>query len=137
MKKLLNIDFTNIIYFLRLVVNIALLIIGVGVCIMLFVEAIDIAKLIIDTIQYKVDYTEVIKEFITFFLYFEFVSLIIKYFDNQFHFPLRYFIYIGITAMVRLIIIDHSNSFHMLLWGATILLLCISLAIVNKYVKHD
>lgn len=137
MKKLIDLDFTTIIKLLRFIVNIALLIIGLGICIMLFVSAIDIAQLIIDTIQYKVEYTEVIKEFITFFLYFEFASLIIKYFDNHFHFPLRYFIYIGITAMVRLIIVDHSNSMHMLLWGATILLLCISLAIVNKYVKHD
>lgn len=31
-----------------------------------------------------------------------------KYFESGFSLPLRYFVYIGITAIVRLIIIDQS-----------------------------
>lgn len=41
--------------------------------------------------------------------YFEFIALIVKYFQSGFHFPLRYFVYIGITAIVRLIIVDHKS----------------------------
>lgn len=44
-----------------------------------------------------------------YFLYFEFIALIVKYFQSGFHFPLRYFVYIGITAIVRLIIVDHKS----------------------------
>ena len=45
--------------------------------------------------------------------------------------PLRYFIYIGITAMIRLIIIDHSSAINMLLYGAVVLLLIIGYFIIN------
>ncbi|HWI46866.1 MAG TPA: phosphate-starvation-inducible protein PsiE [Rummeliibacillus sp.] len=66
-----------------------------------------------------------------FFLYFEFITMIVKYFKEDYHFPLRYFIYIGITAMIRLVIIDHSNAKNMLLYGFVILLLIISYFIIN------
>ena len=32
---------------------------------------------------------------LTYFLYFEFIALIIKYLQSNYHFPLRYFIYIA------------------------------------------
>lgn len=66
-----------------------------------------------------------------FFLYFEFITMIVKYFKEDYHFPLRYFIYIGITAMIRLVIIDHTNAKSMLLYAIVILLLIISYFIIN------
>ena len=66
-----------------------------------------------------------------FFLYFEFITMIVKYFKENYHFPLRYFIYIGITAMIRLVIIDHTNAKSMLLYAIVILLLIISYFIIN------
>ncbi len=49
-----------------------------------------------------------IEGIVIYFLYFEFIALIVKYFQSGYHFPLRYFIYIGITAIIRLIIVDHK-----------------------------
>ncbi|MGX9134420.1 phosphate-starvation-inducible protein PsiE [Rummeliibacillus sp. JY-2-4R] len=66
-----------------------------------------------------------------FFLYFEFITMIVKYFKEDYHFPLRYFIYIGITAMIRLVIIDHKDAKSMLLYALIILLLIISYFIIN------
>ncbi len=66
-----------------------------------------------------------------FFLYFEFITMIVKYFKEDYHFPLRYFIYIGITAMIRLVIIDHKDAKSMLLYAFIILLLIISYFIIN------
>lgn len=37
--------------------------------------------------------------------YFPFITLMIKYFQSKNYFPLRYFIYIGITTIIYLIII--------------------------------
>ncbi|KFD24814.1 PsiE family protein [Yokenella regensburgei ATCC 49455] len=51
-----------------------------------------------------------------YFLYFEFIALIVKYFQAGYHFPLRYIIYIGITAIVRLIIVEHPSSHDVLLY---------------------
>lgn len=117
--------------------NFALLVVGLGLCIVLFLEAWSIAQLAITAIYNDTAYTLVVEEIIYFFLYFEFMALIVQYFRNNYHFPLRYFIYIGITAVIRLIIVDHDIALHVLIWAGTILLLSISLAVVNKFVKHD
>lgn len=50
------------------------------------------------------------EQILNFFLYFGFLGLISQYFRSGYHFPLRYFIYTGITAMVRLIIVEHENA---------------------------
>ena len=68
---------------------------------------------------------------LVYFLYFEFIALIVKYFQSGYHFPLRYFVYIGITAIVRLIIIDHESASDVLLHAGAILLLVITLWLCN------
>lgn len=66
-----------------------------------------------------------------YFLYFEFAALIIKYLQSEFHFPLRYFVYIEITAIARLVIIDHKAPVDVLVHSATILLPVITLWLCN------
>lgn len=66
-----------------------------------------------------------------FFLYFEFIAMIVKYFNENYHFPLRYFLYIGITAMIRLIIVDHDHPIHTLYYSLVILILIIGYFIMN------
>ncbi|RUS67471.1 Protein PsiE [Saezia sanguinis] len=72
-----------------------------------------------------------IEAIIIWFLYFEFIALIGKYFESGFHFPLRYFIYIGITAIVRLIIVDHEKPMATLIYSVAILVLLGALYIAN------
>ena len=66
-----------------------------------------------------------------FFLYFEFIAMIVKYFNENYHFPLRYFLYIGITAMIRLIIVDHDHPIQTLFYSLVILILVIAYFIMN------
>jgi protein PsiE len=61
-----------------------------------------------------------IEGIVIYFLYFEFIALIIKYFSSGYHFPLRYFIYIGITAIIRLIIVDHKSPYDTLVYACAI-----------------
>lgn len=77
------------------------------------------------------DYKEVLADILVFFLYFEFITMIVKYFKEDYHFPLRYFIYIGITAMIRLIIVEHEDPMHTLLFALVILVLIIGYFIIN------
>ena len=42
---------------------------------------------------------EVAEQAVMFFLYFGFIGLIVQYFKSGYHFPLRYFIYAGITSL--------------------------------------
>ncbi|MCM7231184.1 phosphate-starvation-inducible PsiE family protein [Enterobacter hormaechei] len=52
--------------------------------------------------------------------------------------PLRYFVYIGITAIVRLIIVDHKSPLDVLIYSAAILLLVITLWLCNsKRLKRE
>ncbi|PYE49185.1 phosphate-starvation-inducible protein PsiE [Paenibacillus barcinonensis] len=77
-------------------------------------------------------YYEMLSELLVFFLYFEFIALIIKYFKSGFHFPLRYFIYIGITAIIRLIIVDHDEAIKTFWWSMAILIMITALYIANR-----
>ena len=119
------------------IMNIGLLTVGILLSFGLLIELKEIVvegmKFITDTGSYR----HFIEEILVFFLYFEFVALIVKYFKNNYHFPLRYFIYIGITAIVRLIIVEHDDPKSVLIWSGAILLLVISLAIAEKFIKKN
>ncbi|EIJ69872.1 phosphate-starvation-inducible protein PsiE [Pasteurella bettyae] len=70
------------------------------------------------------------EQIVMFFLYFGFLALISQYFKSGYHFPLRYFIYAGITAMLRLIIVDHESAVNTILFAGAILLMVIALCLV-------
>jgi protein PsiE len=53
------------------------------------------------------------------------------YFASGYHFPLRYFVYIGITAIIRFIIVDHKSPIDTLLYTAAILVLVVTLYLAN------
>ena len=112
--------------------NIALLGVGIALCIALLNSLITWAN-----INGESAYYNLIEELITFFLYFEFIALIVKYFKNNFHFPLDFFLYIGITAIVRSVIIAHDTSFDILIWAISIFVLVCSLVLVKRYIGHD
>ena len=57
--------------------------------------------------------------------------MIIKYFKEDYHFPLRYFLYIGITAMVRLIIVEHEHAVDTLIFSLVILVMITGYYIIN------
>lgn len=119
------------------VMNLGLLIIGILLSFGLLIEAKEIFDEGMKFLTSQGSYQNFIEEIVVFFLYFEFVALIVKYFKNNYHFPLRYFIYIGITAIVRLIIVQHDNPYSVLIWSGAILLLVISLAIAEKFIKKN
>ncbi|AKD37905.1 phosphate-starvation-inducible protein PsiE [Pasteurella multocida subsp. multocida OH4807] len=111
------------------VLNISLVILAAILVIFLAQETYSLALvLLIET--NKASYL-LIEKIVVYFLYFEFLALIVKYFKTNYHFPLRYFIYIGITAMVRLIIVDHSSAVNTLLFSGSILLMVLALFLVS------
>ena len=117
--------------------NIALIGVGISLCIALINTLISLGYVTWANIQGYSTYSLLIEELITFFLYFEFIALIVKYFKNNFHFPLDFFLYIGITAIVRLLIIDHESAFDNLIWSIAIFVLVCSLVLVEKFIGHN
>ena len=117
--------------------NIALVSVGIALCIALINTLISLGFITWANIQGYSTYSLLIEVLITFFLYFEFIALIVKYFKNNFHFPIDFFLYIGITAIVRLLIIDHESAFDNLIWSVAIFVLVCSLVLVEKFIGHN
>ncbi|EJS05239.1 hypothetical protein IKS_02328 [Bacillus cereus VDM062] len=77
---------------LQYIINVALICLGIVLSVFLMKEVIQFIQ------ELKLNSEEssyhLIDSIVVFFLYFEFIVMIIKYFQMNFHFPLRYFIYI-------------------------------------------
>ena len=116
---------------LQLTLNIALILLAITLCILMGKELIYFIEHSILSSGNTDNYV-LLEHILIFFLYFEFVAMIIKYFKENYHFPLRYFLYIGITAMIRLIIVSHENGMQPLLYSCAILVLIISYFIISR-----
>ena len=115
---------------MQTVLNLGLLCLGIILIVFLGKETLHLADVLFTpepTSKYRL-----VEGLVVYFLYFEFIALIVKYFQSGFHFPLRYFVYIGITAIVRLIIIDHESPLAVLIYSAAILILVITLWLCNS-----
>ncbi|MCZ4059555.1 phosphate-starvation-inducible protein PsiE [Pantoea sp. LMR881] len=116
---------------LQWVLNAGLVILAIILVVFLGKETIHLANVLLNTGEQASSYL-LVEGIVIYFLYFEFIALIVKYFQSGYHFPLRYFVYIGITAIIRLIIVDHKNPFDTLCYSAAILLLVVTLWLANS-----
>lgn len=126
--KLGSIDF-SISWFLQSILNLSLIILALILSFLLANELFHFGWNL--AVGREIEFHEFLEEILVFFLYFEFISMIVKYFKDNYHFPLRYFIYIAITAMVRLIIVDHNSPKDTLVYALVILTLIIGYFIIN------
>ncbi|MED3964499.1 phosphate-starvation-inducible protein PsiE [Bacillales bacterium AN1005] len=115
---------------LQQILNVSLILLAITLSVLLCKEIIYFIAYAVELQQASNNY-ELLERILVFFLYFEFIALIVKYFQESYHFPLRYFLYIGITAMVRLIIVYHDNPLHTLLYTCAILVLVLSYYIIS------
>ncbi|MFK8259212.1 phosphate-starvation-inducible protein PsiE [Erwinia sp. AnSW2-5] len=116
---------------LQMVLNTGLIVLACILIIFLGKETIHLGNVLLNTGEQTSSYL-LIEGIVIYFLYFEFIALIIKYFQSGYHFPLRYFVYIGITAIIRLIIVDHKNPFDTLAYAIAILILVVTLWLANS-----
>ncbi|MEQ4655316.1 phosphate-starvation-inducible protein PsiE [Providencia rettgeri] len=108
----------------------ALILLAIILISFLIKETIILSKLLFSASD-SISIYLLVDELIIYFLYFEFVALIIKYFQSNYHFPLQYFIYIAITAVIRLIIVEHNEPQIFIIYSVSILILIIALYIAN------
>ncbi|MDP1471826.1 phosphate-starvation-inducible protein PsiE [Priestia megaterium] len=107
----------------QLVLNIALIVLSIILTYFLFRELYYIFKDISLGIK---NVHEVFSKVLVFFLYFGFISMISTYFKEKHHFPLRYLLYIGITATIRFIIVNNGDPIQNFWLSIVILMLIIS-----------
>ncbi|QIF97658.1 phosphate-starvation-inducible protein PsiE [Proteus terrae] len=113
---------------LQWISSVGLILLAIILIIFLVKETIILANLLF-TVSDPVSIYLLVDGLIIYFLCFEFIALIIKYFQSNYHFPLQYFIYIAITAVIRLIVVEHKNPQLLIVYSGTILLLVIALYI--------
>ena len=113
---------------IKIVLSSALIALAIVLIIALGKITYTLAMMVLNTSSF-VPY-DVAEQAVMFFLYFGFIGLIVQYFKSGYHFPLRYFIYAGITAMLRLIIVNHESSVDTLLFAGSILVMVIALCLV-------
>ena len=104
----------------QVILNMSLVFLGIVLSFLLVKELVMFSQLLLTS--ENSNHKTFLESILIFFLYFEFITMIVKYFEEEYHFPLRYFIYIGITAMIRLIIVDHKDPMTTLLYSLIILI---------------
>ncbi|WCK56577.1 phosphate-starvation-inducible protein PsiE [Aneurinibacillus sp. Ricciae_BoGa-3] len=129
-NKKIPLDIMSISTFFQWILNGSLICLGLSLCYLLL----DEVYFILHTLLFVKgpDFHTFLERILVFFMYFEFIALITKYFKDNYHFPLRYFLYIGITAMIRLIIVNHADPRDTLLFSLAILLLVVAYFIISK-----
>ncbi|MBS7577028.1 MULTISPECIES: phosphate-starvation-inducible PsiE family protein [unclassified Enterococcus] len=76
----------------------------------------------------------IIRNVLTFFMTFEFIMLIFRYLQENHHIPIRYLIYICVTAVLRQILSDHDAG-QILLLSLSILILIVTLILLQYAVE--
>lgn len=94
---------TSIVHFYQRMLNTSLIILGL---VLSFYLVRELYFFVTAAILGNTNVHDILEEVLAFFLYFVFVSMIVKYFKEEYHFPLRYLIYIGITGTIRFIIVN-------------------------------
>ncbi|MDD5213134.1 MAG: phosphate-starvation-inducible PsiE family protein [Candidatus Gracilibacteria bacterium] len=111
--------------YLRNSLNILITIIAIlGILLMIS----EIYGIGLEVISVKSDGHEILKKIFLFFIYFEIVAMIVKYFEENYHFPFRYLLYIGATGTVRFLILEHT---YMIEAATTIFILVVSYVILE------
>lgn len=80
---------------------------------------------------------DILQDILVFFLYFAFISMVLKYFKEEYHFPIRYLLYVGITATIRFIIVNQGKPQENLLLSIIIFVLLVSFLLESKLHKHS
>ncbi|WP_425393762.1 phosphate-starvation-inducible protein PsiE [Candidatus Arsenophonus triatominarum] len=115
---------------LQWIISFSLLLLAVILIIFLMKETFTLSLLLFKSANPTQTYL-LLEGIVNYFLYFEFIALIIKYFNSLYHFPLQYFVYIGITAIIRLIIVEHKDPFSVLIYAISILVMILALYLAN------
>ncbi|MFD1318177.1 phosphate-starvation-inducible protein PsiE [Loigolactobacillus zhaoyuanensis] len=123
--------------FFTLSLNLAMLGLGIVMFLFMFREGYHLIELFLKPLT-ESHFAKIAEATIAFFLYFEFVALVKAYFEENAHISLNRFIYIGITALLRVIIVYHDDALQTLLLALAIFTLVGALQLIprtNDYIK--
>ncbi|KST82622.1 phosphate-starvation-inducible protein PsiE [Lactococcus lactis] len=82
----------------------------------------------------EVHYYDILESILSFFIFFEFLTLIITSLRNKGHVSLIFLLSLGITSLIRLLLTYHERLVGVLLIASAILILIIGVFFLKKFV---
>lgn len=120
--------------FLQLLTVVAMAILGIYLIIVLFFELFILGQQFL-TMDIRNIYFKILDEVIIFFLFFEFVAMIISALKHNGHISVNFLMSLGVTALLRGLIATHGNSEEIVLYSVAILLLIIGMILLNRFIR--
>lgn len=115
------------------VLNIVMICIGFVIFGFLLREIYNLAHLLITINDMRAHFNEITEATLAVFLFFEFMSLVREYFIKDAHISMESFLYIGVTALIRAILVYHDQTTKTLLLAISICLLVVALTIYRFF----
>ncbi|MEX0380548.1 phosphate-starvation-inducible protein PsiE [Leuconostoc sp. MS02] len=115
------------------VLNVVMILIGFVIFGFLLREIYNLAHLLITIDDMRANFNEITEATLAVFLFFEFMSLVREYFIKDAHISMESFLYIGVTALIRAILVYHDQTTKTLLLAMSIALLVIALTIYRFF----
>lgn len=127
-----------VVFTLHVFTTVALILIGVFFAIIIFKDLYEVFNQFFSGQHLEENY--ILEKMFLIFLYIEIIAAVKIYFSEHFHFPIKFFIYIGITDMVREIIIQRDHANEVLLYAIALIILVGALAaleIKNNWIMRN
>lgn len=124
---------SKIVKFLSKVSFLSLMIVGFVIVYFLFREVYTMISMAVqsDTTSH---YYEILQSILSFFIFFEFLTLIITSIKNRGHVSLIFLLSLGITSLIRLLLTYHDKLIGVILISSSILLLIIGVVILKRFI---
>ena len=133
MKNFFNhieLKFTNL---LSKISFMLLMVVGLLMVYFLFREVYNLVLLAFIS-ESEVHYYDILESILSFFIFFEFLTLIITSLRNKGHVSLIFLLSLGITSLIRLLLTYHERLVGVLLIASAILILIIGVFVLKKFV---
>lgn len=120
--------------FLQLLTIIAMALLGICLSVVLFIELFNLSTQLF-TLNLANVYFKILDDVIVFFLFFEFIAMIISALKHNGHISVNFLMSLGVTALLRGLIATHGDPIEIVLYALAILLLIIGMVILNRFIK--
>lgn len=107
---------------------------GLGITIIGYF-ALNIYELVFVLIKFNgyIEFTDMTKTILSSFLCFEFLIIIKEYFDDSSAIQFENYLYIAVTALVRTILVYHSDFMKTLILSISIFILMIAIILYKRF----
>lgn len=127
---------TRLAQLLKICLTLSLAILGIFLLIVLFIELGSLIQEFFSSRPSMNLYFDLLDGMIVFFLFFEFTAMIVSALKHHGHISVNFLMSLGVTALLRGMIVEHENAVSVLLSAIAILLLIGGMILVNYLLRH-